>query len=74
MTRFLLLSHHEARRFRWIAAILPALFPSLSVSRGGIAIATGSVEGIDCSKTVVAACSKRGKLDHDGGNRRAGKR
>ncbi len=27
-----------------------------------------------CSKTVVVPCSNRGKLDHDGGNRRAGKR
>ena len=27
-----------------------------------------------CSKTVVVPCSKRVKLDHDGGNRRAGKR
>ena len=29
---------------------------------------------LGCSKTVVVPCSERVKLDHDGGNRRAGKR
>ena len=34
----------------------------------------GNTLARDCSKTVVVPYSKRGKLDHDGVNRCAGKR